>query len=107
MKLENEREIGNDDDRPSHHRARNGEEGESTIELTLATRPITRWTTLDGSHASGSNHEVIEWMINVDKQEEAVHVQVIGWNLAAMSKVDEKAAEKFWRELERERAHVG
>jgi len=34
-------------------------------------------------------------------------VQVIGWNLAAMSKADEEAAEKLWRELERARAHLG
>jgi hypothetical protein len=33
-------EIGNDD-RPTHHWARNSEEGQSTIDLTLATRPIT------------------------------------------------------------------
>jgi len=43
----------------------------------------------------------------VDKQEEADHVQVIGWNLAAMSKEDEEAGEKLWNELERERAHLG
>jgi hypothetical protein len=53
-------EIGNDDDRPTHHWERNGKEGESTIDLTLATRPITRWTTLGGSHATGSDDEVIE-----------------------------------------------
>jgi len=53
-------EIGNDDDLSTHHWARNGEEGESTIDLTLATRPITRWTTLDWSYAIGSDHEVIE-----------------------------------------------
>jgi len=34
-------EIRNDD-RPPHHWARNGEEGESTIDSTLATRQITR-----------------------------------------------------------------
>jgi len=99
-------EIGNDD-WPTHHWARNGKEGEWTIELTLATRPITRWTTMDGSHATGSDHEVIEWEFNVDKQEAADHVQVIGWNFAAMSKEDKEAAEKVWRELERERAHLG
>jgi hypothetical protein len=52
-------EIGNDN-RPTHHWARNGEDGELTIDLTLTTRPIMRWTTLDGSHATGSDHEVIE-----------------------------------------------
>jgi hypothetical protein len=76
-------EFGNDD-RPTHHWARNGREGESTIDLTLTTRPITRWTRLDGSHATGSDHVLIEWEFNVDKQEEVDHVQVIGWKLAAM-----------------------
>jgi len=66
-----------------------------------------RCTSLDGSHATGSDHDVIEWEFNVDKQEEADHVQVIEWNLAAMSKEDEEAEEKLWRELERERAHLG
>jgi hypothetical protein len=98
---------GNNNDRPTHHWARNGEEGKSTIDLTLATRPITRWTTQDGSHATGSNQEVIEWQFNVDRQEEADHVQVTGWNLAAMSTEDQEAAEKLWWELERERAHLG
>jgi hypothetical protein len=49
---------------------------------------------------------VIEWEFSVYKQEEADHVQVIGWNLAAMSKEDEKAAEKLWKELEGERACI-
>jgi len=98
-------ENGNDD-QPTHHWARNGEEGETTIDLTLASRPITRWTILDGRHATGSDHEVIEWEFSVDKQEEADHVQVIGWTLAAMSKEDEKAAEKLWKELEGQRARL-
>jgi hypothetical protein len=100
-------EIGNDDDRHTHHWARNGEDGESTIDLTLATRPMSRWTTVGGSHTTGSDHEVIKWEFNVDKQEEADHVQVIGWNLAAMAQEDKEAAEKLWRELERDRAHLG
>jgi len=39
-------EIGNDG-RLTHHWTRNGAEGESTIDLTLANRLITRCTTLD------------------------------------------------------------
>jgi hypothetical protein len=88
-------QIGNEDDQPTHHWARNGKEGKSTIDLTLAIRPITQWTTLGGSRATGSGHEEIECAFNVAKQEEADHVQVIGWNLAAMSKEDEEAAEKL------------
>ena len=49
---------------------------------------------------------MIEWEFSVDKQKEAEHVQVIGWNLAAMSKEDEKAAEKLFKELEGQRARV-
>jgi hypothetical protein len=98
-------EIGNDN-QPTHHWARNGEEGELTIDLTLASRPITRWTILDGRHATGSDHEVIKWKFSIDKQEEANHVQLIGWNLAAMSKLDEKAAQKLWKELEGQRARL-
>ena len=33
-------------------------------------------------------------------------MQVIRWNLAAMSKDDEKAAEKLWKELEGRRARL-
>jgi hypothetical protein len=33
-------EIGKDDDWPIHNWVRNCEEGEATIDLTLATRPI-------------------------------------------------------------------
>jgi hypothetical protein len=100
-------EIGNDDDRPTHHWGRNAKEGESTIVMTLATRPITRWTALGGSHTTGSDHEMIEWEFNVDKQEEEDDVQVIGWIVAATSTEDEEAAEILWRELERGIAHLG
>jgi len=94
------------DDQPTHHWARNSEEGESTIDLTLASRPITRWTILEGRQATCSAHEVIEWEFSLDKQEEADHLQVIGWNLAAISKEDQKAAEKLWKELEGQRARL-
>jgi hypothetical protein len=98
-------EIGNDD-QPTHHWAGNGEEGESTIDLTLASRPITRWTILAGRHATGPDHYVMKWEFSIDKQEEAETMQVIGWNLAAMSKEDEKAAEKLWKQLEGLRARL-
>jgi hypothetical protein len=65
-----------------------------------------RWTILDGRHATASYHEVIQWEFSVNTQEEADHVQVIGWNLAAMSKEDEKAVEKLWKELQGQRARI-
>ena len=34
-------------------------------------------------------------------------MQVIGWNLAAMSKEHEEAAETLWKQLERDIAHLG
>jgi hypothetical protein len=49
---------------------------------------------------------VIEWGIIVDKQEEEDHVQLIGWNLAAMSKEDDKPADKLWKEREGQRARI-
>jgi len=57
-------------------------------------------------HATASDHEVIEWEFSVNKQEEADHVQVVGWNLAAMTNEDEKAAEMLWIELEGQRARL-
>jgi len=51
--------IGNDD-RPIHHWTRNECEGESIIELTLGNRPFGKWTILDGSHMTESDHEIIE-----------------------------------------------
>jgi len=62
-------EIGNDD-QPTHHWASNDEQGESTIDLTLASQLITRWTILAARHATGSDHEVVEWKFSVNKQED-------------------------------------
>jgi len=42
----------------------------------------------------------------VDRQEEADHERVAGWNIAAMTEHDLEAAEKLWMELEKERAHL-
>jgi hypothetical protein len=39
-------------------------------------------------------------------QEEADHERVVGWNLAAMTEEDLEPAEKLWRELAKERAHL-
>jgi hypothetical protein len=93
-------------DQPTHHWARNGEEGEWTIDLTLASRPITRRPILDRRHATGSDPQVMEWEFSIHTQEEADHMQVIGCNLAAKSKDDEKVAEKLWKELAGQRARL-
>jgi len=103
---ENGLEIGNDGE-GTHHWTREGHEGESVIDLTLANRPITKWSILaDDDHATGSDHEVIEWEVEVDRQEEVGHERVVGWNLAAMTEEDTKAAEKLWIELAKGRAHL-
>ena len=94
---ENGLEIGNDG-RSTHYWAREDHEGESVIDLTLANQPIMRWTILADDHATGSDHEVIKWELEVDRQEEADHKRVVGWNLAAMTEPDLEAAEKLWRE---------
>jgi len=56
---ENGLEIGNDG-RATQHWTREGHEGESVIDLTLANRPITKWSILADDHPTGSDHEVIE-----------------------------------------------
>jgi hypothetical protein len=98
-------EIGNDGE-ATHHWTREGHEGESVIDLTLVNRPITKSSILANDHATGSDHEVIEWEVEVDRQEEAGHERVVGWNIAAMTEEDAKAAEKLWMELAKERAQL-
>jgi len=41
--------------------------------------------------------------VGVDRQEEADHERVVGWNLAAMTEKDAETAEKLWMELAKER----
>ena len=95
------------DDRPTHHWTKNESEGESIIDLTLANRPLGKWSILDWSHVTGSDHEIIEGEVDMEKQEEAEGTQIVGWNLAAMSQEDEEQAEKLWKERARGRAYLG
>jgi hypothetical protein len=64
---ENGLEIGNDG-RPTHHWSREDQEGESVIDLMLANHPIVKWTILADDHATGSDHEIIEWEVGVVMQ---------------------------------------
>jgi len=91
---ENGLEIGNDG-RPTDHWTREYQEGKSVINLMLANRQMVRLTILANDHATRSNHEVMEWEVGVDRQEEADHERVVGWNLAAMTEEDAEAAEKL------------
>jgi hypothetical protein len=102
---ENGLEIGNDG-RPSHHWTREEQEGESVITLTFANRRIVKLTMLADDHATGSDHEVIEWEVGVDRQMEAYHERVVGWNLVAMTEKDAEAAKKLGRELAKVRAQL-
>jgi hypothetical protein len=63
------------------------------IYRTLANRPIVRCTILATDQVTGSNHEVIEWELGVDRQREAYHGRVLGWNVVAMTEEDREAAE--------------
>jgi len=102
---ENALEIGNDG-RATHHWTREGHEGESVIDLTLANRPISMWSILAYDHATGSNHEVMEWEVEADRQEEADHERVVGWNLASMTEEDVELAENLWIELAKDSANL-
>jgi hypothetical protein len=56
-------EIGNDGE-AHHHWTREGDEGESVINLPLENRQITNWSILaNDDHATGSDDEDIEWDI--------------------------------------------
>jgi len=102
---ENGLEIGNDG-RPTDNWTRQDQEGESVIDLTLGNRPIVMWTILANDHGFGSDHEIIEWYVEVDMQEEPDHERVVGWNSAAMTEKDVDAVEMLWMELAKERAQL-
>jgi len=61
----------------------------------LSNQPVVKWTILAKDHATGSDLEVIEWEVGVDRQEEADHEGVVLWNLPAMTEKDAGAAEKL------------
>lgn len=86
-------EIGNND-WATHHWKREDLERKSIIDLTLTNQQIRKWTILAKNQATGSDHKVREWEVDVDKQEEADHEWVVGWNLAAMTEQDKEVAKK-------------
>jgi hypothetical protein len=94
---ENGLEIRNDG-RLTQDWAREDQEDDSVIDLTLANRPIVKWTIRANDHATGSYHELIEWKVGVNRQKEADHERVEGWHLAAMTEKDMEAVEKQWME---------
>ena len=65
-----------------------------------------KWSILVDNHATGSDHEVLEWEVEADRQKEADHEKVVGWNSAAMTDKDLEPAEKLWMDLAKERAHL-
>ena len=72
----------------------------------MENQPITKSAILAENHATGSNQQVIQWEVDINKQVEADHEWVIGWNLASMIEQDEEAAGKLWMELVKKRAHL-
>jgi len=102
---ENRLEIGNDG-RPTHYWARGNKEDQSVIDLTLANRPIVKWSILANDHATGSDHEVIEFEMGVDSREEANDERVVGWNLEAMTDKDADPAEQLLKKLAKKRAQL-
>jgi len=67
---------------------------------------MVKWTILADDHTTGSDHEVIEWEVGVDRQEEADHEIVVGWNIATITQKNAEAAEELWMELAKERARL-
>jgi len=54
---ENGPDIGNDGEATLHW-TREGHDGESVIDVTLANQPITQWSVPADNHAMGSDHQV-------------------------------------------------
>jgi len=102
---ENGLEIGNEA-RPSHHWTREDQEAKLVIDLTLATRPIGKWTMLSDDCATGSEQEVIAWEVEVHTMGEADHEREVRWNFVAMTKNDVEAGEKLWMEKAKQRAQL-
>jgi len=48
------------------------------MDLTLVNRLIMKWTILADDHATGSDHEDIEWEVDGDGQEVVDHERVVG-----------------------------
>jgi hypothetical protein len=59
---------------------REGNKGESVIDLTLANIPITKCSIQANNQVTECDHMVREWDVEVDRQEEAIHDRVVGWN---------------------------
>jgi hypothetical protein len=102
---ENGLEIRNDS-QSIHHWTSEGHNGESVIHLTVGNRPITKWSIQAYDHATGSDHKVLDWEVDVNRQEQADHERVVGWNFAAMLEEDTEVADKLWTEQASERAHL-
>jgi len=65
----------------------------SITDLTLGNRPFAKWTIVDRNYATGSDHDITQWEVDMEKQQDAGGTQVIGRNLAAMSQEDNEQAE--------------
>jgi len=98
---ENGLEIGNDD-RSTHHWARENQEGDLVINLMLASQPSVQLTILVDVHSTGSDHEVEERDVAGAMQEAANCGGVVGWKLASMTEKDAEAVEKLCMELVKE-----
>jgi len=76
--------IGNED-QPTYYLTRIDNKGKSMIDLTLAKELFGKLSIMDRNYAMASDHEIIEWEENMEKQEEAGGTQVVGWKPAALS----------------------
>jgi len=98
-------EIGNDG-KATLHWTRECHEGEWVIKLTLANQRVPKWSILADNHATGFDHDVIEWVVEVARQEQGDHEMVIGWTFAAMAEEDTESAEELCMGLTIVRAHL-
>jgi len=103
---ENGLEIGNDSG-VTHHWTREGQNGMSVIDLIMAIWQITTWSMLADNHITGSDYDVLECELEVDRQEEADNERVVGCNLTALPDEDVVGpVEMLWMEVAKERNNL-
>jgi hypothetical protein len=62
---------------------------------------------VEASNAAESDHEIIEWQVDMKQLEEAEGRQVVGWNLAAKSQESEEQVDNLWKDKARGKAYLG
>jgi hypothetical protein len=65
------------------------------------------WAILANHQVTGSDHQVIEWEVQLDRRLYVNRETVVRWNLAGMTEKHVECSLKRWMELAKYRASLG